>query len=254
MTASVERIAGRLVEAFRNRRPFEAQAAESPRDEAEAYRVQDLVFAALHPGARASAWKVGGPSAEVEPIAAPIAQARVYRSPASVPVAGFHVIGVEAEIAFRLAHDLPARTTPYADDDVLAAIGEALVAIELCDARLSNWKSASALWKLADFQMNAGLVLGSGTREWPKLDFSKQKAELWVDGQRKAEAVGVHPYGNPVRLMPWAAAHCARRVAGLRAGDVVTTGSWTGMQFVEPGCEVVARFAGIGEARVRLER
>jgi len=254
MTASVERIAGRLVEAFRNRLPFEASAAEAPRDETDAYRVQDLVFAALHPGARASAWKVGGPSAEVEPTAAPIAQAGVYRSPASVPGAAFQVIGVEAEIAFRLARDLPARETPYADDVVIAAVGEALVAIELCDARLSNWKNSPALWKLADFQMNAGLVLGGGERDWRMLDFSKQKAELWIDGKRMVEAVGVHPHGNPVRLMPWAAAHCALRNGGLRAGDAVTTGSWTGIQFVQPGCDVMARFPGIGEARVRLER
>lgn len=254
MTATVERTAGRLVEAFRNRLPFEASAAESPRDEAEAYRVQDLVFAALHSGARASAWKVGAPSAEAEPIAAPIAQAGLYRSPARVPGAAFNMIGVEAEIAFRLARDLPARATRYADHEVADAVGEALVVIELCDARLSNWKSASPMWKLADFQMNAGLVLGSGTRDWRDLEFAAQKAELWIDGQRKAEAVGVHPYGNPVRLMPWAAAHCAVRVGGLRTGDVVTTGSWTGMQFVQAGCEVVARFPGIGEARVRVER
>ena len=44
------------------------------------------------------------------------------------------------------------------------------------------------------------------------------------------------------------------RYGGLRAGDVITTGAWTGMHFVDPGAEIVARFPGIGEARVSFLR
>ncbi len=254
MSASVERIAGRLVEAVRNHRQFEAQAEDGPRDEAEAYQVQELVFAALHPGLRPIAWKVGALAADVEPIAAPIAQAGVYRSPARVAGDLFHVIGVEAEIAFRIGRDLPARETPYAEPDIAAAVSEAIVTLELCDARISNWKAATDFWKLADFQMNGGLVLGTGTRAWREVDFSAQRAELWVDGTRKAVAVGAHPFGSPFRLMPWTVAHCMKRMGGLRAGDVVTTGSWTGLEIVQPGASVVARFPGIGDAQVSLTR
>ena len=43
------------------------------------------------------------------------------------------------------------------------------------------------------------------------------------------------------------------RVANaFAAGDVVTTGTWTGMTPVTFGDEVVARFAGIGEAALRI--
>jgi 2-keto-4-pentenoate hydratase len=45
--------------------------------------------------------------------------------------------------------------------------------------------------------------------------------------------------------------HVADR-GGLREGDVVTTGSWVGIVPVQLGDDVVARFTGIGEARVRL--
>ncbi len=62
----------------------------------------------------------------------------------------------------------------------------------------------------------------------------------------------MHPYGNPIRLLPWLAAHCMARCGGLHAGDIITTGTWTGMNFVAPGAEVITRFPGIGEARVTL--
>ena len=39
-----------------------------------------------------------------------------------------------------------------------------------------------------------------------------------------------------------------KRGLGLHAGDVVTTGAWTGLEIAKPGDEVTARFPGIGEA------
>ena len=203
----------------------------------EAYRLQDLVFAALAAGARPNAWKVGGPDPAVEPTMAQILPGRLFASPARVAPAGFQMIGIEIEIAFRMGED--------------AKPVEALAAIEVCDTRLADWKNASPAAKLADFQSNAALVAGSGTRRWAKIDFTAQRAQLWIDARLAKEATGVHPYGNPARLLPWAAVHAASR-GGLRPGDVVTTGSWTGMDFVRPGGEVRAVFPGVGEAVVKL--
>ena len=38
----------------------------------------------------------------------------------------------------------------------------------------------------------------------------------------------------------------------LEAGDVVTTGTWTGLTAVMPMEDIVAVFPGVGEARLRL--
>lgn len=204
----------------------------------EAYRLQDLVFAALARGERPQAWKVGGPGEPADPTMALILPGRLFASPAHVATDGFRMIGVEIEIAFRLGAD--------------AKPLEALAAIEVCDTRLADWQRASARAKLADFQSNAALVAGSGTARWEEIDFGAQRAELWIDGRLAKEVTGAHPYGNPARLLPWAAAHAASR-GGLRPGDVVTTGSWTGMDFVRAGAEVRAVFAGVGEAVVKLK-
>ena len=219
--------------------------------EEEAYRVQAEVFAALWPGARPAAWKAGGPSDKVEPTAAPIAPENLLHSPANVAGAKMHMIGLEAEVAFRLVKDLPPRTRPYSERSIAAAVGEALVAIEICDTRLANWKNSSGLWKLADFQNNSALVIGSGTKDWQKIDFLRQELEFRF-GARTVKAKGAHSFGNPFRLLPWLVKHCAKRGIGLHAGDIITTGAWTGLEIARLGDEVIARFAGIGEATVRI--
>lgn len=248
----IERAAQLLIGAHRSGGQVAADAALAPRSAEDAYRIQDRVLAEIHAGVRAGAWKAGSAHPDAEPTAAPIAGSLLHASPASLPARGFRIIGVEAEIAFRFARDLPPRTEAYSELELADAVAEALVVIELCDSRLADWRSVEPLWKLADFQMNAALVLGTGVRDWRNIDFSAQPVELWVDAVRTISIRGSHPFENPFRLLPWAAAHVARRSGGLRAGDVVTTGSWTGMEFVPPGAEVTARFAGIGEACVRL--
>ena len=244
------RCARLLLDARASGRPFVAKDDPAPADVAEAYRVQDIVLDSLDAGGRPSAWKVIPPRKGSELLASPVPTSRVLRSPASVSAARFHMIGIESEIAFRIGRDLPPRATPYDENEVAEGIEEALVLIELVDTRLANWKEAPPLWKLADFQSNGGLVVGSGVRDWRALDFTAQRVVLEVDGVVRVQESGTHPAGNPFALMPWFATHCAKRCGGLRAGDVVTTGSWTGIQFVAPGATVVARFPGIGEARV----
>jgi 2-keto-4-pentenoate hydratase len=240
----------RLVDAHRTRKP--AATEDLPlHTEEEAYRVQTDVFEELWPETRAFAWKAGGPSDKVEPTAAPIPSEHLLRSPASVAGGTMQMVGVEAEVAFRLAKDLPPRSRPYSERSIAAAVGEVVVAIELCDTRLANWKETSGLWKLADFQNNSALVTGSGTKDWLKIDFAQQEMEFRI-GKRVAKAKGAHSFGNPFRLLPWLVKHVHKRGLGLHAGDVITTGAWTGLEIAKIGDEVTARFPGIGEATVKV--
>lgn len=245
---SGDAIAGMLVGA--HERATQVRTSGDLRDAAHAYVVQQLVWARIRPGQRVRAWKVGAPNAATEPTVAPILA--LHDSPADLSGGDFHGIGVEAEIAYRLARDLPRRESAYSLDEIAGAIGEAIVAIELCDTRLADWATASDLWKLADFQNNGCLVTGTGVARWREIDFVAQRAELHVNGEPRSDVIGAHPFGDPFRLLPRIVAHCARQTGGLRAGDLVTTGSWGGVHYVEPGCEVLARFAGIGEALVSI--
>ena len=194
-----------------------------------------------------SAWKVGTPSRGAEPSAAPIFGARIQESPAQVASGDFHMLAAEVEIAFRIGQDLQPGCTR---EDVTRAVDGVVVVIELCDTRLQDFKSATAYWKLADNQSNFGLVVGSGRRDWQAIDFPSLTAEFHVNGTMRHSAVGAHPLGSPFNLLPWLASHIERRGSGLRRGNVITTGAWTGLEIVHPGDEVLGRFPGVGEARV----
>jgi 2-keto-4-pentenoate hydratase len=248
-------LAARLIAARQQDSMTEIAASDAPRDANEAYAVQDFTLQELwtSQGDIIAAWKTGGPSPDVTPTAAPIPRSRVYRSPADIPASGFNFIGLEAELAYVLARDLPPRKQPYTQADLAEAVAAIVVAVEICDSRLRDWKTANPLIKLADFQVNGGLVVGSGARDWRRVVPQEQRARLYIDGRLVADNVGVHPYGDPIRLLPWLANHCADRCGGLRAGDVITTGTWTGLEFVNAGSEVRAEFPGVGEARMRFD-
>lgn len=213
------------------------ESDERPESAEEAFRIQDLVLQAISGGRRANVWKAIPPRPGGAQLASPVPPEGLLRSPATAraPRRGF--LGVEAEIGFRLGPDLQAE--------------EALVLIELCETRLAGWESAAALWKLADFQSHGAFVAGGGTQAWRAIDFAAQAAEVFVNGARRAGVAGRHPSGDPSRLLPWMIGHCARR-GGLQPGDLVATGSWVGIVPAAPGDDVLARFPGIGEARLKL--
>ncbi len=248
--SSLASLVSLLATARRDGRAFTADPAAGPATTDDAFRIQDAVADALFPGQRATAWKVGAPNADIEPTAAPIHPPLVHASPATwthAPVTG---LAIEAELGFRVARDVEPRaltSTP----DVTAYFDQVLVTIELCDARMRNHAAVSSLWKLADSQVNAGLVVGSGCALSPLTDFSRLRCELHVDGAPIVPAPAGHPLGDPRVLLPWWLRHAARR-GGLRAGDVVTTGSWCGLVPVSSGTTVDARFDGIGAASVRF--
>lgn len=218
----------------------------------EAYAIQDAVAQRrwIEQGGRTHAWKTGAPNNQTAPYAAPIPPSVVYEGPTELVSSHFHIIGIEAELAYRFGRDLPPKDAAYTAEEIGDAVEGVYVAIEVVDTRLKDWQQAGKLWQLADNQINGALVMGTGRSDWNVLDPLQQSVELWVNGQQFMTRQGSHPMIDPRPLVTWIINHCAGRNGGIKAGDIVTTGSWTGLEFVEPGSHVVARFAGVGEATV----
>jgi 2-keto-4-pentenoate hydratase len=242
-----ERAAALLLTAEETGRPIADFPAEcKPRNAAEAYDVQDIVARRRGPIA---AWKVGAASPGAEASSAPIFT--LIASPAAIPAVGLRMFGVEAEIAFRLGRDLPARAAPYSRDEVIAAIASAHPVIELLESRFVDRDQVDAAGKLADNLTNSALVFGAAIASWPALDFdpARPPVELRMDGARLTETTG-NAAGDPLALVTALANDGARRHGGLRAGAMVTTGSLTAMAYARAGATVVADFGRLGEVRV----
>lgn len=242
-----------LVDAWRSGRPLTADAAtqQAPANEAAAYATQREVAATLgwFANGRPCAWKVGAPSRDGHPNAAPIADYALRQGPASFSRRDRHIMaGIEVELAVRLAQPLAPGSTP---EQVRAAIGEVMVAIEICDARAEAWRTLPPLFRLADQQVNAWLVLGSGISSGWSDDYADGEVVLTINGSETLRSHASHPFGDPLHLLPWLADHAATQYpGGLQAGDIITTGTWTGFYEARPGDHIQARFAGIGEVAV----
>ncbi len=185
---------------------------EAVRDEAEAYAVQDGVAAAL--GWRLERWKSGG--------AGP--NGPFSHSPVDT-VLGQALLGVEAEVALRVARDI----TPAGAQGPLDGVVDAMcIAIEGVASRWAEGLDAPALLRMADLQSNAGLLLG----EWLPyrvLDWAQLRWQLTLPGQPEIVGRGGHSLADPAGVLTAWLRHATRHGRTIPAGCVVTTGAWGGL-------------------------
>jgi 2-keto-4-pentenoate hydratase len=106
---------------------------------------------------------------------------------------------------------------------------------------------------IADLQMHGAFVYSAAVANWQRIDFSKEHVTLAVDGVVRVERTGSNTSGDLMRLLPWLANEGAARTGGLKAGQWVTTGSWTGLALGTAGSSVDVRFSTAGEVDLRFE-
>jgi 2-keto-4-pentenoate hydratase len=239
-----------LVKARRGGQLLADLPAESrPASVTDAHAIQDAVTAVL--GKPVGAFKAMAP-ANAEPTRGVIYADTIHPSPARIPAAEVPQCGVEGEVAFIFRRDLPARTTPYSRDEVAAAV-DACAAIEVVTSRYRNSDAVSNLEKLADCISNGALVHAPPSADWHSLDLGHLKVTLTVNGTPVLEQEGGHPTGDPLGVAV-VLANMMREKGGIRAGQFVTCGSFTGLRYLQPGDDCGVRFEGLGEAVVTFIR
>jgi 2-keto-4-pentenoate hydratase len=222
--------------------------AVAPPTAEAAYAIQQCIMDEL--GA-IGGWKVGAPGPTAEPNCAPMPAVGIARSPAVLRAADFAAPYIESEIAFLLRADLPSREAPYAAAEVSAAIASCHPAIEIVQSRFADPDAAGALANLADLIRHGAFIYGEAIDGWEGLDFTTLAVTQTIEGGPVRNGVG-NPAGDMLRLMVWLANQGARWAGGLRAGQIVTCGSWTGMTLAGPG-SVVTSFAGTAPVTLRLD-
>ena len=213
------------------------------------YAIQDGVSKATGPIA---GWKVGARTPTAEPNPAPLLAGALVPSPAVFDGRAMHMIGIEIEISFHIARDIAAREAPVGREEALSAVGDAFVGMEVVDTRLANFREADPEWLLADNQMNHALVVGDPIKDWRTLDWPTLQVRLEVDGQTVVEQTGGLGAVDPLRPLAWMIDHAVRRRGGVRRGQAITTGSWTGLRYFSPGTRARGAFSGLGAVEARF--
>lgn len=238
--------AARLLCSARGGAPVhELPASCQPQSDADAYQIQDAVTRRL--GHAIGGFKVGAASPSTAAFCAPIYATMIRSSPASYHAAELRLIGIEAELAFRLGRDLPARTTAY--DRAEVAAGATLhPVIEVVDSRYADFRSLDRASILADNFSNGGLVYGGAVPNWEGLDLGATSIAVTEDGEPFADNSGGAARDPIAALVEFA--NLIRQRGGTKAGTIVTTGSWTGMVFTRRGASILADFGPLGRVEV----
>jgi len=228
-----------------------------PRDLADGYAVQDAL-AARH-GGDCLGWKIAATSGDgqrhigvTEPLGGRLFAAFAHGDGARLPAGGLHMRVAEAEFAFRLASDLAPRGRDYAADEVMRAVADLHLAIEVPDSRYEDFATIGAPQLVADDACAGFFVLGGKATDWRAIDLARHPVTALRNGEVAARGSGANVLGDPRVALTWLANDRAKRSDGLRAGDVITTGTCVKPVPIAPGDEVVMDFGSLGRVQVRF--
>jgi len=204
-------------------------------------------------------WKIGCTSraaqemlSVAQPIGGRVFAPFLHHSPAVVAASDFTAPLVEGEFAFALDADLPARDRPYERAEVEAAIASVHPAIEIVDTRFSNFIRAGAPNLIADCSANGALILGPAMRDWRGIDLGAAAVTMSIDGMTVGAGTGADVHGHPLDALTWLVELLSQSGVGLRAGQVVTTGTCTGAVPLPAGSTAVADHGPLGTVEVTL--
>jgi len=245
--SAIETAARALAEARRSGRRLAAlPQGTRPHSVDDAHAIQDATVAAL--GETVAGWKVSIVDDVVNRGA--LLASRVLQSPARMHACDVPMLGLEAEIAFRLDRDLPPRERAYDKEEVAACV-TALAAIEVVDTRFANYADTPVIERLADFVSNGGFIAGTLRPDWRGIDLSALKATLAINGRTVVEQTGGHVTRDPI--IPAVALVNTLRRDGIAQGRIITTGTYTGLYLAAPGDQVEARFEGFGSVALTFD-
>jgi 2-keto-4-pentenoate hydratase len=253
MTAAVERLlSGRLGHELTP--PLTEKTPDLSVEQAYAIQ-QEVERALVARGERVIGWKVGFTSPILqesfgvsEPVLGFMLGSGVFGSGDAVPTSRFAGLALEVEIAFLLKADLPGPGVSAAS--ALLAVEGAMPSFELIDFRHSGKPRGTDA--IADGVYTNAIVLGRPLSPVGGLDLALEGVVLEQNGQIVATNTAAEVMGNPLQSLAWLANSLARLGRGLRAGDLVLTGSISKVLRPKAGESVRATFTRLGSVSCRF--
>jgi 2-keto-4-pentenoate hydratase len=153
---------------------------------------------------------------------------------------------IECEICFKLSRDLSGKGLTV--EQVMDATEAVSASFEICDARIKDWQCPYPDF-FADNGFSARIVLSGRWVPVGEVDLLDETVVLTQDGAKLAEGKGAMAMGHPANAVSWLAGKLADRGKGLKAGQLVMTGTLTPILPIEKGSTYVASFSTLGEVK-----
>ncbi len=225
-----------------------------------AYDIQDRYVAGLCvTGAKCAGFKVGLTTKRMqvmcgvdEPISGVVLTDRIVQSPAVVRAADYVRLGVESEMAVRIAPGVATLAGRLEDLDLADLIDQVCASFELVEDSGADYSHLSAASIVADNSWNAGLVFGPAS---PVADFHHLRDRdgvLRVKGEVVNQGSSNEVLGDPRNAVQWLASHLQQRGRALAPGQWVSTGAIVPTRFVAPGDTYRFEIDGLAPVELRI--
>ena len=223
----------------------------------DAYAIQQKMLARrLAAGEKVVGKKIGVTSQAVmnmlgvfQPDFGWLTDGMVFNEGEAVPANTLIQPKAEGEIAFVLKHDLMGPGVSAAD--VIAATEGVMACFEIVDSRIENWK-IKIQDTVADNASCGVFVLGDRLVDPRDVDLGTCGMVLEKNGEIVATGAGAAALGHPANAVAWLANTLGRLGMGLKAGEVVLSGSLGIMVPVQAGDSLRVTIGGIGGCSVRF--
>ena len=227
-----------------------------PANRAEGYAIQRRL--ADLSGQPIVGWKIAATSTLGQahigvdgPLAGILLADRVVNTGSAVSLTGNHMRVAEAEFAFRVHRALPPRNEPYGQDEVLDAVSAMHPTVEIPDSRYEDFWAVGAPQLIADNACAWWLVVGAAAPDgWRALDLAAHVVQTTLNGRAAATGAGRNVLGSPLNALTWIANELRTFGDGLRAGELVTTGTCIAPVAIAPGDRFQAEFGELGSINV----
>lgn len=249
-------LADLLISARREGRQLQGLPTELvPADHVQGYAVNALVAQGL--GWAPLGWKIAGTNPIMQqrlrtgqPIYGRTFAQFAMRSPSILRRAELLDPLVECEFFFRLGTPLPPRPAPYTREDVAAAVSAVHAGVEIAECRFAMASLPPMPAILADGAASGRYLLGDEITGWRDLDLSAMPVTLSVNGSVRRQGFGREVMDHPINPVVWLANERSRWGDGLAAGELISSGTATGMLLAKPGDRMVASFGDLGRVEV----
>lgn len=229
-----------------------------PLDNETAYRVAGLVAERL--SRKVTGWKIAATNDEMQRALrtdCPI-YGRVFGAVAPSPVSISHGSQLspipEVEYQALLGRDLPPRSRAYDQAEVADAVRSLHPGIELAECRFIHDDAFPPLTAiLADGSGSGSLVYGPAIDNWRDQNIAEQEVILYCNGEPRRSGTAAAAMGHPIEPLTWLANELSRTGVGLKSGEMISTGTLTGMLRPKAGETYIADFGPFGTVSATYE-
>jgi 2-oxo-hept-3-ene-1,7-dioate hydratase len=217
----------------------------------------------LERGRKVIGWKIGLTSRAMQeqlkidtPDSGVLLDDMLFGDGAAIPKSHFIQPRIEAEIAFLMARDLSGPQVTR--EDVLAATAHVAPSLEILDTRIQRSDPASGKPRIitdtvSDNAANAGIVLGPQRHHIDAFDLRWVGAIVKRNGVVEETGLGAGVLDDPVTGILWLVHRLAAYGQGLKAGDIVLSGSFVRAIEAPPGSRFEADFGAFGQVSINFE-